>query len=168
MLENNVTHSSINGTIAGVMMLQAPDDKVSDSELYWKAYFSEIYVNAGAWQNFTTGQQNETEEGSQAVSGTGPIQASLYSKFIDSTGNNDTTNPDTLVVWGSEYHKLDNGMAKRNDETVYAIMLSRTSHVDDETFNKTLGYLPSQLTANNTTFVNLNDTCSSDANEEQQ
>ncbi|KAI8880746.1 hypothetical protein K501DRAFT_254410 [Backusella circina FSU 941] len=182
MLENNVTQAAVNGTIAGVFMLESPDDKVnvSDNEFYWKAYFSEIYVNTAAWQNFTTGQENSTSEGSEAVPGTGPIQASVYSKFIDSSGNNNTANADTLLVWGSEYQKLSNDNNSGDDETtltrraddnktIYAILLSRTSHVDDETFNKTLGYMPSQFTKNNVTLVNLNDTCSSvDSNSDEQ
>jgi hypothetical protein len=163
-LQKNGSEGGVNGTTAGAFFLQDPDDKVnvSDSELYWTAYFSQVFVNEDAWENFTDPSANatiNTTDGSHALPDSKPLQASIYSKYIDSSGNNGDA--DTLFLWSSSYQMLDSSAYSKRADTVYGVLLSKSTHVDDDTFNKTSSMLPDEITQNNITLVNLNDTCSS-------
>ncbi|KAI8876201.1 hypothetical protein K501DRAFT_338237 [Backusella circina FSU 941] len=163
-LKKNGSEGGVNGTTAGALFLQDPDDKVNttDSELYWTAYFSQVFVNEDAWENFTDPSANNTintTDGSRALPDSKPFQASLYSKYIDSSGKNGDA--DTLFLWATTYQMLDSSPYQKRADSVYGVILSKATHIDDDTFNKTQSMLPNTIAQNNITLVNLNDTCSS-------
>ncbi|KAL7313731.1 hypothetical protein PS15m_007436 [Mucor circinelloides] len=173
-LSKNGTDLGVNATAAGAFILQSPDDKtnVSNHEFYWDAYASQIFVNKGQWENFTSNGQsnaNASDSGSAVIPGSKPVQASIYTQLIDSNaqpGSNDSTNYDTVFIWGSQMKTFDN-FQKRADD-LYGIILSKTSNVADDTFNKTVALLPQAVAANNVSVVKLNDTCTLRNNDQQQ
>lgn len=173
-LSKNGTDVGVNATAAGAFILQSPDDKtnVSNHEFFWDAYASQIFVNKAQWENFTSNGQstaNASDSGSAVIPGSKPAQASIYTQLIDSNaqpGSNDSTNYDTVFIWGSEMKTFDNYQKRADD--LYGIILSKTSNVADDTFNKTIALLPQAVAANNVSVVKLNDTCTLHNNDQQQ
>lgn len=162
----------VNATAASAFFLQQPDSSVNltDSEYLWTAYASQIFVNDAQWNNFTSNGQskdNSTESGSKAVPGSKPVEATIYSKLIDSNanpGSNTTANIDTIFLWGSKAKSVENSdSAQKRAEEVYGVILSKSSSVAEDVFNKTLALLPSQIAANNVTLVLLADSCQSNS-----
>ncbi|KAI9483509.1 MAG: hypothetical protein EXX96DRAFT_558424 [Benjaminiella poitrasii] len=164
-LNNTNADVGVNASAAGVLLLQQPDQNtnVSAYELLWNAYASQIFVNENQWNNFTNnGQNTESNDnsGSTIVPGSKPVQANIYTKLVDSTAEPGTnsTNFDTIVVWGSQFQTHDN--YQKRAEEIYGIILSRDSSIDETKFNRTIEYLPEEFTTNNVSVVQLNDTCS--------
>ncbi|CEI89918.1 hypothetical protein RMCBS344292_04254 [Rhizopus microsporus] len=166
-LNRTSSGAGLNATAAAALLLQPPtnDLNVSAHDLAWSAYTSQVFVNKAQWDNFTSnGQsnQNASESGSMAIPGSRPMQATIYTRLIDSNaqpGSTDSTNYDTIFVWGSHASAANDGgntNTKRAD-TVYGAILSRSSSVSQDTFNKTLTLLPPSV--NNTSIVLLSDTC---------
>lgn len=157
----------VNATAAGTVILQSPDSSTntSDHQYAWEGYGSQVFVNKAQWENFTSNGQsnaNASESGSTTITGTKPFQLSLYSKLIDSNaqpGSNDSTNFDTIFLWGSQIHFFDNNQYKKRADDIYGVLLSKTSSIDENTFNKTVALLPQAIAANNISVVKLNDTC---------
>ncbi|CEP08481.1 hypothetical protein [Parasitella parasitica] len=175
-LSKNGTNIGVNATVAGAFILQSPDSQtnVSNHEFYWDAFASQVYVNKAQWENFTSNGQstssNSSESGSTVIPGTRPMEASIYTQLIDSNaqpGSNESTNYDTVFIWGSQFKTLDTSAQKRADD-IYGIILSKTSNVADDTFNKTINLLPPAIAASNTSVVKLNDTCSLENSDQQQ
>lgn len=167
-LNRNGSQVGVNATAAGAFFLQQPDStvNVTDAEYLWKAYASQIFVNGAQWSNFTSdGQssQNATESGSKPIPGSKPFEATIYSKLIDSNANpndnNTSSNIDTVFLWGSKMQFFDPSEIKKRADEVYGIILSKTSSVGEDVFNKTLALLPPQIAQNNISVVLLNDTC---------
>lgn len=173
-LSKDGTDLGVNATAAGAFLLQSPDDKtnVSNHEFYWDAYASQIFVNKAQWENFTSNGQsnaNTSDSGSAVIPGSKPVQASIYTQLIDSNaqpGSNDSTNYDTVFIWGSQMKTFDN-FQKRADD-LYGIILSKNSNIADDTFNKTVALLPQAVAANNVSVVKLNDTCTRNNDQQQQ
>lgn len=165
-LTQNSSQVGVNASAASAFLLQEPDSSVNvtDNEYLWTAYGSQVFVNKGQWKNFTSnGESTEdpAESGSTAIPGTKPIEATIYSKLIDSNsepGSGTAENIDTIFIWGSELKVHDVTNNKRADE-VYGAILSKTPSVAEDVFNKTLALLPSQIVANNVTVLLLDDTC---------
>ncbi|KAI8640834.1 hypothetical protein BD408DRAFT_419118 [Parasitella parasitica] len=174
-LSKNGIDTGVNATAAGAFILQSPDSQtnVSNHEFYWDAYASQIFVNKAQWENFTSNGRstaNSSESGSAVIPGTKPMEASIYTQLIDSNaqpGSNDSTNYDTVFIWGSQFKTLDSSVQKRADD-IYGVILSKTSNVADDTFNKTIALLPPAVAASNTSVVRLNDTCNLQSNDQQQ
>lgn len=163
----------VNATAAGALILKAPDSSTntSDHQYDWDAYGSQVFVNKGQWENFTSNGQNtesSQDNTSTTITGTKPFQLTLYSKLIDSgaqPGSNDSTNFDTIFLWGSQIQFIDNNQnqnQKRADE-VYGVLLSKTSSIEDDKFNNTVALLPQALAANNVSLVKMNDTCNAES-----
>ncbi|KAG0747149.1 hypothetical protein G6F57_006615 [Rhizopus arrhizus] len=151
----------VNATAAGAFYLSGPtsDLDVSANDLAWSAYVSQVFVNKAQWQNFVSNGQggnsdNTTDGGSEPIPGSKTMQATINTRLINSSGNSgdNSTNFDTLFVWGSHAQTV----SKRADD-VYGAILSRNPSVDQDTFSRTLGLLPSGVT--NTTLVLLDDSC---------
>jgi hypothetical protein len=165
-LTHTGTPLGVNASAAGTFMLDSPDSSVNvtDSEYLWKAYASQAFVNGAQWSNFTSnGQssQNSTESGSKPIPGTKPLEATVYSKLIDSNAQpgDNSTNYDTIFLWGSKIQFFDpSSFTKRADE-VYGAILSKNPSVGVDVFNRTLALLPPAIAENNITVVLLNDTC---------
>ncbi|CAO3703310.1 unnamed protein product [Rhizopus stolonifer] len=148
----NKTDKGVNATLAGSFLLQPPTDNlnVTAHDLAWSAYFSQVFVNQVQWDNLTTeSQENSTQ--SVALPGSEAMQATIYSRSIDASDSTDDS--DTLFLWGSHTQSLD----KRAEDDIFGIILSRSSSVSEETFNKTLTMLPAAV--NNITIVLLKDSC---------
>lgn len=167
-LMHNGSSIGVNVTAATAFLLQAPDSNtnISDSEYLWNAYASQVFVNGASWSNFTsngTSNNNATTSGSEPVPGTKPFAATVYSKLIDSNaqpGTNSSTKYDTVFLWTSMIQALDpSQINKRSADQVYGVVLSKTSSVGQDTFNKTLALLPPAVAKNNISVVLLNDTC---------
>ncbi|KAG2210648.1 hypothetical protein INT46_011548 [Mucor plumbeus] len=175
-LSKNSTDAGVNATAAGAFILQSPDSQtnVSNHEFLWDAYASQVFVNKAQWENFTSNGQsttNASETGSTVIPGTKPIQASVYTQLIDSNaqpGSNDSTNYDTVFIWGSQAKTFNDSSAKKRAEDVYGIILSKTSNVEEDAFNKTVALLPPSIAANNVSLVKLNDTCTLQNNTNSQ
>lgn len=171
-LTQNSSDVGVNASAASVFMLQDGDTTANATakEYLWTAYASQIFVNQNQWKNFTSGGKNteDTPSGSVAIPGTKPLEANVYTKFIDSNaepGSDKAENIDTVFIWGTEAKFHDVAKSKRADE-VYGAILSKSSSIAEDVFNKTLGLLPPQIAANNISLVLLDDTCKTD-NKEQ-
>ncbi|KAI8050649.1 uncharacterized protein B0P05DRAFT_563029 [Gilbertella persicaria] len=175
-----LTHTNsnigINASVAGSFMLKAPDSNTntSDHTYLWDAYGSQIFVNKVSWENFTSNGQsnsNASDAGSAVIPGSQPFEATVYSKLIDSNaqpGSNDSTNFDTVFLWSNDMKFLSTNNQKRADK-VYGIILSKTSSIGQDTFNKTVALLPNAIAANNISIVQIEDTChTGDNNNNQQ
>lgn len=151
----NKTDKGVNATLAGTFLLQPPADdlNVTAHDLAWSAYLSQVFVNQAQWDNLTTeSQENSTQ--SVALPDSEAMQATIYSRSIDSdTSDSTDDDSDTLFLWGSHTQSLD----KRAENDIFGIILSRSSSVSEETFNKTLTMLPAAV--NNVTIVLLKDSC---------
>jgi hypothetical protein len=171
-LTHKGTPLGVNASAAGAFLLDSPDSSVNvtDTEYLWKAYASQVFVNGAQWSNFTsngTSQQNVTESGSKPVPGTKPLEATVYSKLIDSNAKpgDNSTNYDTIFLWGSKLQFFDpSSLSKRADE-VYGAILSKSSSIGADVFNRTLALLPPQIAENNITVVLLNDTCKTNSTQ---
>ncbi|RCI06643.1 hypothetical protein CU098_010033 [Rhizopus stolonifer] len=149
----NKTDKGVNATLAGTFLLQPPADdlNVTAHDLAWSAYLSQVFVNQAQWDNLTTESQ---ENSTQSVALPDTMQATIYSRSIDSdTSDSTDDDSDTLFLWGSHTQSLD----KRAENDIFGIILSRSSSVSEETFNKTLTMLPAAV--NNVTIVLLKDSC---------
>ncbi|KAG2194233.1 hypothetical protein INT47_005701 [Mucor saturninus] len=174
LLTHTGTDVGVNATAASAFFLQQPDSSVNltDSEYLWTAYASQIFVNEAQWKNFTSNgqsQENSTESGSKVVPGSKPVEATIYSKLIDSNaepGSNTTENVDTIFLWGSKAKFIDDSESQKRAEEVYGIILSKTSSVAEDVFNKTLALMPSQIAENNVTLVLLADSCQANSTSE--
>lgn len=178
-LTKNSSNVGVNASAAGAFILQSPDSQtnVSNHEFYWDAYVSQIFVNRPQWENFTSNGQSTTdssEGGSTVIPGIQPAQASVYTQLIDSNaqpGSNDSTNYDTVFIWGSQAKTFNDSTVQKRAEDVYGMILSKTSNVADDTFNRTITLLDPSITANNVSIVRLNDTCTlqnNDGDQQQQ
>jgi hypothetical protein len=159
----------VNASAAGVFFLKQPDSNinVTNKEFAWDAYGSQVFVNKDSWENFTSGGQKKglnATSGAAVIPGTKPFQVSLYSKLIDSNAvhGSNATNIDTVFLWGKQIKFFNPGQYNKRSqpkENVYGVILSKTSKVADDVFNKTLTLLPQYVIANNVSIVKLNDTC---------
>ncbi|KAG2231953.1 hypothetical protein BDF21DRAFT_400431 [Thamnidium elegans] len=171
-LTQNASDIGVNASAASVFTLQEGDStaNATDKEYLWTSYASQIFVNQGQWKNFTSNGKNteETPSGSVAIPGTKPVEANIYTKFIDSNaepGSGNAENIDTIFIWGTEAKFHDATKSKRADE-VYGAILSKTSSIAEDVFNKTLALLPPQVVSNNVSLVLLDDSCKAD-NDDQ-
>jgi hypothetical protein len=166
-LMHNGSTIGVNATAATEFLLQDPDSNTntSDSEYLWNAYASQIFVNGASWSNFTsngTSTDNATTSGSEPVPGTKPFASVVYSKLIDSNaqpGSNSSTKYDTVFLWTSMIQTFDPSQLNKRVSEVYGVVLSKTSSIGQDTFNKTLALLPLTVAQNNISVVMLNDTC---------
>lgn len=170
-LTHNGSNIGVNASAATAFFLGEPDSSVNltDSEYLWTAYASQIFVNDAQWDNFTSNgqsQENATESGSKIIPGSKPVEATIYSKLIDSNaepGSNSTGTVDTIFLWGSKAKVVDASASQKRAEDVYGVILSKSSSVAEDVFNKTLALLPPQIVANNVSLVLLADSCKSNS-----
>ncbi|KAI9277593.1 hypothetical protein BY458DRAFT_504546 [Sporodiniella umbellata] len=179
-LNQTTTGRGVNGTSAGVFLLQAPSAKINVSahDLAWTAYMSQVFVNEGQWQNLTTGNAGNSTQ-SYAIPNSGPIQSEVFTRLIDSNaevGKNDSKSFDTVFIWGNNAKMIKDTTASSasgspsstssaatpssstsSEDGKYAVIFSKNPSVSEETFNKTLALLPPGV--NNTTLLLLKDSC---------
>ncbi|GAA5803872.1 hypothetical protein HPULCUR_009357 [Helicostylum pulchrum] len=171
-LTQNTTDVGANASAASVFTLQDGDStaNATANEFLWTAFASQLFVNENQWKNFTSGGKNTEAApgGSVAIPGTRPLEANVYTKFIDSNaepGSDKAENIDTVFIWATEAKFHDVPKTKRAEE-IYGAILSKTPSIAEDVFNKTLALLPAQVVSNNASLVLLDDSCKAD-NEDQ-
>ncbi|KAI8970198.1 hypothetical protein BDF20DRAFT_797541, partial [Mycotypha africana] len=163
-LNQTTLNLGINATVAGSLILQNPDSQtnVSNHELLWEAYTSQVFVNKGLWDKFTQKDQsnannNNATTGATPLPGTKPVEATIYTQLIDTNaqpGTNTSTNFDAIFIWGSHAKTLGDD---HND--IYGVLLTKNATISPDVFNRTAGLLPQRAVSNNAQLVQLNDTC---------